>query len=143
MKYAGGNAGHNAPGLTKDSIVSIYIPSLFRGGSGTSPGFEEIDYYGLKTHRYELPESLLANVSKNPENRVYDLYKWDGVFVNLTSPTSLPAFITNKHNLYLQKEAFDLFKLYTNTSKKAEVVPIPIDRSYLDIEPNSGIALYI
>jgi hypothetical protein len=118
---------------------------LFRGAHGPSPDFKNtVDYYGLKTHEYEIPQYPTMNkASKEPDNAVYDLYKWDGTFVNLTSPTSLPSFICNKHNLWLEQDAMDLYKLYTNDSKKEEVTPIHDDRTYMNVEPNSGIALYI
>ncbi len=146
VPYSGGNAGHNAPGQTKDTVVGIYIPSLFRGVGGqcTSSDYKNtVDYYGLKTHEYEIPQYLMNKASKEPDNAVYDLYKWDGTFVNMTSPTSLPSFICNKHNLWLEQDAMDLYKLYTNASKKEEVTPIHDDRTYMNVEPNSGIALYI
>ena len=103
VPLGGGNAGHNPPGEDHSTKASIYIPSVFRGGSGGMSGESVIYAGGLKCNRFELPESMGYKGSKNKENIKYEIIKWDGLFSNMSSSTSTPTFMATKYNYGLEK----------------------------------------
>ncbi len=56
VEYKGTNGGHNPTGLTKNSDVTMFIPSLYRFATGSTSG-NQYDYHGLTTDRFEIPDS--------------------------------------------------------------------------------------
>lgn len=139
VAFNGTDSFGNAPGLTQNSKLKIYVGDLSRGGYGECHG-EIATYNGVDTLRFRLVDAFMANKTTNPDNEKYFMDKWNGA-LNLTAVKKIPLFVSKFHYLDLDSEAFKNVKLYKNASLNEEIKATRDDDVVLDIEPYSGAGL--
>ena len=69
-----------------------------------------------------MDEKYLANKTVNPENAVFYLDKWRGVFSNMSSVNGAPEFITKKHFYDCDPNLTSKIHWYVDAKKKQQLI---------------------
>ena len=142
VAFKGSDGFQNSPNLNPDERVNIYITDLFRGAYILKISDGDT-YSGLSTWRYNMPMTVLANETNNPDNVAFYAKKYNGI-MNLTSVFNAPIFVSKRYFYGGDKELFDSIKLYKTPNKTGSnmIHQSSDDELIIDCEPYSGAMIY-